>query len=97
MPQRRHCVLWLLRGWPLWTRRIGSRLSIGEVGGALLVMGSKQAECRLGDAHVFALSHAAYHRSDSIGRVGVGGDLKVQTEISTNDWIIQMGRCADSN
>ena len=60
-------------------------------------MGSKQAECRLGDAHVFALSHAANYRSNSIGHVGVDGDLEVQTEIPANDRIIQMGRCADSN
>ena len=60
-------------------------------------MGPKQTECRLGDAHVFALSHTANHRSDRIGRVGVGGNLEVQTEISTNVWIIQMGRCTDSN
>ena len=70
---------------------------LGKIGRTLVVMDSKQAECRLGDAHVFALSHAANYRSNSIGHVGVDGDLEVQTEIPANDRIIQMGRRADSN
>ena len=60
-------------------------------------MGPKQTKCRLGDAHVFPLNHAADYRSDSIGHVGVGGDLKFQTEIPANGRVIQMGGCADSD
>ena len=60
-------------------------------------MGPKQAECRLGDAHVFALSNAANHRSDGVGHFGVGGDLKVQAELRTNGRVVQMDGCANSN
>ena len=55
------------------------------------------AERGLGDAHMFALSHAANYRSDCIGRVSVCGNLKVHTKISADVWIIQMGGGTDSN